>query len=62
MSHLGALIATADSWLRRANTDKGATMVEYALIVTFIAMVVIAALFAFGPLVHNLYTGVMPSL
>ena len=62
MPHLGALIATAESWLRRANTDKGATMVEYGLIVAFIAMVVIVALLALGPLVHNLYTGVLPSL
>lgn len=62
MPHLGAVVSTVRSRLRQTARDKGATMVEYALLITFIAMVVFAALFALGPLVRNLYTGVVPSL
>ena len=63
MPHLGAVVSTAASVLRqRADNDKGATMIEYALIITFIAMVVIVALFAFGPFVEGLYTRVLPWL
>ena len=63
MPHLGVVISTVVSALsKRGAPDKGATMVEYGLIITFIAMVVIVALFAFGPFVEGLYTRFPPGL
>ena len=63
MPHLGVVVSTAMSAIRRrGDSDKGATMIEYALLLTFIAMVVILALFAFGPFVAGLYTRFPPGL
>jgi len=63
MAHPRVVVATAASAIRRPDgRDKGATMVEYALLLTFIAMVVIVALYAFGPWVEGLYTRIMPWL
>ena len=42
--------------------DKGATMVEYGLLVALIAVVVIAALLILGPAIADLFTGVAGSL
>lgn len=40
---------------RRAATDRGATAVEYALMLALIAGVIFTAVLAFGPVVADLY-------
>lgn len=63
MSSLVSRAATAITLLQRPDEpDKGATMVEYGLLVAFVALVVIGALIVLGPEVENLYTPVMPGL
>jgi pilus assembly protein Flp/PilA len=42
--------------------DRGATMVEYGLLVVLIAVVVVPALIVLGPAVAAWYTGVIGSL
>ena len=42
--------------------DRGATMVEYGLVVVLIAVVVVPALIVLGPVVAGWYTGVVASL
>jgi pilus assembly protein Flp/PilA len=44
------------------DAERGATMLEYALVATFIAVVVSAALVVFGPAVANLFTGATAAL
>ena len=39
--------------------DSGANLIEYGLLVTLIAIVVVPALILLGPLVTALYTGVI---
>jgi pilus assembly protein Flp/PilA len=39
--------------------DRGANLIEYGLLVTLIAIVVVPTLILLGPLVTALYTGVM---
>lgn len=56
LGHVGFGKALARS-LRR--DDRGASMVEYGLLLMLIAAVVVTALFVFGPLVAALYTGVV---
>jgi pilus assembly protein Flp/PilA len=41
--------------------EEGQGLVEYALIILFIAIVVVAALLLFGPAVGNLYSTVVYS-
>lgn len=47
---------------RLTGEEKGATMVEYGLMVALIAVVVIAALLILGPAIANLFTGVAGNL
>jgi pilus assembly protein Flp/PilA len=47
---------------RLTREEKGATMVEYGLMVALIAVVVIAALLILGPAIANLFTGVAGNL
>lgn len=47
---------------RITREEKGATMVEYGLMVALIAVVVIAALLILGPAIANLFTGVAGNL
>lgn len=42
--------------------DEGATMVEYGLLVSLIAVVVIAALLVLGPAIRDLFNSVANSL
>lgn len=44
--------------LRLLGRDQGATAVEYALMVGGVALVVIAAVFAFGVSVNGLFEGI----
>lgn len=44
--------------LQRLNSERGATMLEYALVVTFIAVVVATAARALGPAVASLFDSV----
>ena len=62
MTKLIELISTVPWWIqqRTGARDKGASMVEYGLIITLIALVVFVALLALGPQVANLYTSVQP--
>jgi len=56
---VGFIEALAGS-LRR--DDRGATMVEYGLLVVLIAAVVVPALIVVGPVVAGWYTGVVAGL
>lgn len=64
MTRLGAFISTALFIVgqRLGAKDKGAQMVEYGLLITLIAMVVLAALVLLGPEVRSLYTGATSAL
>ncbi|MDA8439618.1 MAG: Flp family type IVb pilin [Propionibacterium sp.] len=64
MNNLTAFVSTMLSVLRPRvdSKDKGATMVEYGLLVALIAMVVIAALVILGPAIKDLFTNVANSL
>lgn len=64
---MSALILSVTSFIagfktRLTKEEKGATMVEYGLMVSLIAVVVIAALLILGPAIANLFTGVAASL
>ncbi|WP_394247958.1 Flp family type IVb pilin [Arthrobacter pityocampae] len=63
-AHLAASLhtlgLTAQSRLRR--DEKGATMVEYGLMVALIAVVVVAALLTLGPKIAGLFTKVQGQL
>jgi pilus assembly protein Flp/PilA len=43
--------------LHRTRGERGASMVEYALLVGLIAVVVVIALLALGPAISNLFSG-----
>ena len=47
---------------RLTREEKGATMVEYGLMVALIAVVVITALLVLGPKIAGLFTGVAGNL
>lgn len=64
---MNAFIATLNSVLHtvraRINTDeKGATMVEYGIMVAFIAVLVMAAVIILGPQIAGLFTSVSNAL
>lgn len=42
--------------------EEGQGLVEYALIILFIAIVVVAALLVFGPSVGNLYSSIVSEI
>lgn len=46
----------------RLTSEKGATMVEYGIMVAFIAVVVMAAVIVLGPQIAGLFTRVSASL
>ena len=46
----------------RLTSEKGATMVEYGIMVAFIAVVVMAAVIILGPQIAGLFTRVSASL
>ncbi|WP_248759603.1 Flp family type IVb pilin [Pseudarthrobacter sp. SSS035] len=46
----------------RLTSEKGATMVEYGIMVAFIAVVVMAAVIVLGPQIAGLFTRVSNSL
>jgi len=64
MNSLATFVTTTLAMLqgRVDRKDKGATMVEYGLLVALIAVVVIAALLILGPAISDLFTGVSNSL
>ncbi|WP_406637121.1 Flp family type IVb pilin [Pseudarthrobacter quantipunctorum] len=47
---------------RFTREEKGATMVEYGIMVAFIAVLVMAAVIVLGPKIAGLFTGVSASL
>jgi pilus assembly protein Flp/PilA len=59
MLHLVGFGMALAGLLRR--DDRGASMVEYGLLLMLIAIVVVPALIVFGPLVADLYTDVINS-
>jgi pilus assembly protein Flp/PilA len=59
-NHLLAYIQTFTKQLRR--DDRGATMVEYGLMVALIAVVVVPALLILGPAIAGLFTGIAGNL
>lgn len=64
---MAAFIATLNSVayaakIRFTSDEKGATMVEYGIMVAFIAVVVMAAVLLLGPKVADLFTQVSGSL
>jgi pilus assembly protein Flp/PilA len=49
MLQLKSMVSRQRGWLRRAiKNEKGATSIEYALIVTFVALVIIVGVTALG--------------
>ncbi len=64
MTKFAAFVSTALMMLqqRTEKSDKGATMVEYGLLVALIAMIVLAALFILGPQIASLFTSVSSNL
>ena len=64
MNSLATFVTTTLAMLqgRVDRKDKGATMVEYGLLVALIAVVVIAALLILGPAIAGLFTKVSGSL
>jgi pilus assembly protein Flp/PilA len=46
----------------RLTSEKGATMVEYGIMVAFIAVLVMAAVIVLGPKIAGLFTSVSASL
>jgi pilus assembly protein Flp/PilA len=60
---MNAFIATVSSVLHTAklrikSEEKGATMVEYGIMVAFIAVLVMAAVIILGPQIAGLFTSV----
>lgn len=47
-------------YLTLPTEDRGATMVEYALIVSFIALVVLAGVTLFGEQLNDFFSGIGP--
>lgn len=64
MNSLSTFVSTTLALLqgRLDRKDKGATMVEYGLLVALIAIVVIGALIILGPAISSLFMGVSSSL
>ena len=60
LNFLLAYVQTYTKQLRR--DDRGATMVEYGLLVALIAVVVVPALLILGPAIVALFTGVAGNL
>jgi pilus assembly protein Flp/PilA len=56
LNYLTTHLLTYTKQLRR--DDRGATMVEYGLLVALIAVVVVPALLILGPAIFNLFDGV----
>ena len=48
--------------MRKVATNSGQGLLEYALILTFIVVVVIAVVYFFGPGVGNMYSQVVPGI
>lgn len=60
---LNDLFAGVQSLMKQARRDeRGATMVEYGLLVALIAVVVVPALLILGPAIVALFTGVAGNL
>ncbi|MGX1160155.1 pilus assembly protein Flp/PilA [Arthrobacter sp. SLBN-100] len=64
---MNALIATLTSVFhtvraRVTSNERGATMVEYGIMVAFIAVLVMAAVIILGPQIAGLFTSVSASL
>lgn len=60
---LNDLFAGVRSLMKQARRDeRGATMVEYGLMVALIAVVVVPALLILGPAIFNLFQGVAGNL
>ena len=64
---MNALIATLTFLFhtvstRVASNEKGATMVEYGIMVAFIAVLVLAAVVLLGPQIAGLFTSVSAAL
>jgi pilus assembly protein Flp/PilA len=59
-----ALIAFAQSWLDRRieDRDRGATAVEYGLLVGLIAVAIVGTLVALGPRLNALFQTVLGAL
>ncbi len=56
---LSGPLATLSSWIRRhVSTDRGASLVEYSLLIALIAVVVIASVALFGGSVNNNFSQV----
>ncbi len=60
LNDLLAYMQTVTKQLRRE--DRGATMVEYGLMVALIAVIVVPALLLLGPAIAGLFTGVIGNL
>ncbi|MEI8411426.1 MULTISPECIES: Flp family type IVb pilin [unclassified Kribbella] len=56
------LVGFGRAVVRSVRHDRGATMVEYGLLVVLIAVVVVPALIVLGPAVAAWYTGVIGNL
>ena len=57
------LLASVQNYLEQARRDdRGATMVEYGLLVALIAVVVVPALLILGPAIVTLFTGIAGNL
>jgi pilus assembly protein Flp/PilA len=56
MSAYFAVRGVHSNMLHRARSERGASMVEYALLVGLIAIVAVVGLIALGPAIRNLFT------
>jgi pilus assembly protein Flp/PilA len=56
--HLARLVSIRAASLRKPSDDRGATAVEYGLMVALIAVVIIAAVMALGDNVSAMFGGV----
>lgn len=61
-SFIATLTAVLHAAKGRLQEEKGATMVEYGIMVAFIAVVVMAAVIILGPKVADLFTSVSTAL
>lgn len=50
------------SWGRRFSRQRGQNLVEYSLIILFVAIAVIGALALIGPLLGSIFSNVKPAL
>ena len=65
MNRAYALVATLQSFMNdrfEGRKDRGATAVEYGLIVGLIAVVIISAMAIFTPAITNIFTGISDEL